>query len=112
MMHPTFDSGGYPTDETLKRIHSWNLLEEKNLGAFLAFLKEAWHGRMVEWEKAADGSLEVYLATGGWSGNEDIISALEVTLFWGVAWEQSKRGGGYWFRLPPGVVTLWGGFGP
>lgn len=41
------------------------------------------------------------LHTGGWSGNESIIGALEKnTQFWIFCWVMSKRGGHYWFEIP------------
>ncbi len=43
----------------------------------------------------------VYMATGGWSGNEDIIDALHRNVaFWGLSWQKSERGGAYWFSIP------------
>lgn len=42
-----------------------------------------------------------YLATGGWSGNEDIIGALKKNhIFWGTCWQMSQRGGAYTFKVP------------
>jgi hypothetical protein len=39
------------------------------------------------------------LVTGGWSGNECIIRALQLNpLFWGKYWMMSKRGGYYRFE--------------
>ena len=39
--------------------------------------------------------------TGGWSGNEEIIDALQRNaMFWARCWEMSKRGGEHVFRLP------------
>ena len=42
------------------------------------------------------------LVTGGWSGNEDIINALEENkhLFWQLNWTRSERGGRYEFEIP------------
>jgi hypothetical protein len=38
------------------------------------------------------------LKTGGWSGNEDIINALQQNVvFWTKYWRTSKRGGFYAF---------------
>ena len=42
-----------------------------------------------------------YLATGGWSGNEDIIGALKKNyMFWSLCWYKSQRGGAFWFKIP------------
>ena len=40
--------------------------------------------------------------TGGWSGNEDVISALERnSLFFALYWKKSEVGGHYFFRIYP-----------
>lgn len=39
------------------------------------------------------------IATAGESFNEDIIGALENTMFWFMYWESSHRGGGYTFHI-------------
>jgi hypothetical protein len=40
------------------------------------------------------------LHTGGWSGNEEIISVLQNSMFWVMYWQKSERGGHYYFELP------------
>ena len=41
------------------------------------------------------------MATGGWSGNESIISSLQDNImFWSMYWESSHRGGLFIFRIP------------
>ena len=41
----------------------------------------------------------MYLSTGGWSGNEDIVDALHHNfIFWSMYWYKSQRGGHYWFK--------------
>lgn len=44
----------------------------------------------------------IYVSTGGWSGHESIIAAMErnINLFWMLCWHSSKRGGHYVFQWP------------
>jgi len=43
-----------------------------------------------------DGGWELH--TGGWSGNEEIIRAMQDNrVWWGMFWESSRRGGHYEF---------------
>ena len=96
-MNPTFDQDGYPTEETCQIIEKWVLKEPKDWYDLMEFVHEAWNyknyfrvrGRFYR------------LATGGWSGNEDIISSLKTNyMFWGLCWHMSKRGGCHLFELP------------
>ena len=92
---PEFDSDGYPTDETLRRIREW---PAETLHDLPAFVCKAWSypDRAV----LDDNKNTLYLSTGGWSGNESIIGALQAShIFWLFAWQQSQRGGHYWFDL-------------
>lgn len=97
MEHPTFDKDGYPTDETLEAIKLWPLGKFETL---LEFIFEAWddtYGVVREDERA--GTME--LVTGGWSGNEEILSAMMFNrTFWSIYWESSSRGGLTVLRKP------------
>jgi len=88
----SFDVDGYPTDECLDSIRhyegKWQELMENIAPAFHGY------GRC---EQRDDGVWEV--ATGGWSGNESIISALQDNyIFWAICWRLSKRGGYFEFE--------------
>ena len=45
------------------------------------------------------GKITIELHTGGWSGNEDLIRALQKSYFWSF-WRISKVGGHYYFKIP------------
>ena len=85
----------YPTEEELKKIEEWPHDDFKGLMDFIYDLWEyADSGYWVQKRK------KYYISTAGWSGNEDIISALEKNwTFWMMCWQQSKRGGHYIFHV-------------
>jgi len=85
----------YPSDETLSRIKSWQWDDPRGLLEFLtAEWREygrAWRGEDKEW----------IFATGGWSGNEELIAAFrENWLLWFRLWVSEHRGGKWTFILP------------
>jgi hypothetical protein len=90
------DADGYPTDEELQRIRDWPFAD---IDQVFAYVKSLWHwGVPPEWER--DGVL--YLATGGWSGNEDIINAMMNNIAIASRWICSARGGAHEFELTNG----------
>ena len=94
MKEPTFDANGYPTDETLEAIKAWPFGEWT---ALWKFIRIAWHYKDAIRED--DGNIKV--STGGWSGNESIINAMQINRgFWVTNWISSHRGGGYVFEDP------------
>jgi hypothetical protein len=87
-------SDEYPSDEDLERIMDWPISDAP---AMLDFVHSLWWAPEFGWRRG-DRWLDV--STGGWSGNEDIISALQRnTMFWMFCWESSRRGGHYRFDL-------------
>ena len=99
----------YPTDAVLKRIAEWDAL--KDACGCLEFVAEAWHWpdfvkyQLTPAERevvlADDGDEFLRLATGGWSGNESLISAMfENTLLRAFTWRLSSRGGLHIFEFP------------
>jgi hypothetical protein len=85
----------YPTKEELKKIEEWPIKDSLELMDFAHSL----------WEYADCGywvqkGKKYYISTAGWSGNEEIISALEGNRpFWILHWQQSRRGGHYIFHV-------------
>jgi hypothetical protein len=101
MTEPTFDTDGYPTEETLDVIRKWEYNSERGFADLLAYVRGAWkYGD--EYVKGSYGGEFVYkyeMHTFGWSGNEDLIGALkDNTLFWALCWQESRRGGHYKFE--------------
>lgn len=63
---------------------------------------DAWdthYGSAILHEPDDAGDQIVELHTGGWSENEEILDQIEHTMFWGVFWWKSERGGHYWLKV-------------
>lgn len=90
------DQHGYPTEETLETIEKWDYISTGPV-PLLEYVVENWnYGIHESWFKAETFSL----ATGGWSGNEDVLEALRNNfLFWAMHWDSSHRGGKVVFHL-------------
>jgi len=90
------DENGYPTEKEILTIKNWNVVEG-DVMELVEYVRTKW------WQRGWGFTLEddkLELHTGGWSGNEEIIGALQSnTMFWMFYWEQSKRGGHYYFDL-------------
>lgn len=91
---PTKDADGYPSDESLKIIEKWDLVK-RPVYELLDFAEPLWEypDRFVRTHRT------LYLSTGGWSGNESIVEALQKNfIFWMMYWFKTQRGGHYWFN--------------
>lgn len=85
----------YPTDEELRAISEW---PSTNARGWFDYIKSIWWN--AEWGWSENGK-ELRVSTGGWSGNEDIISAMgDNFILWTMTWKSSRRGGHYEFSLP------------
>lgn len=83
----------YPSESDLAKLREWPFDDPRG---WLAFARELWWQPDWGWP-----NLEGHIATGGWSGNEDIIAAMQGNyILWAQTWESSHRGGGYIFHLP------------
>lgn len=105
---PTFDNDGYPTGDTLARIEDWPYVD---IAGCLDFVQAAWsdYGSVAHEVSAHEAGVlranptdkYLRLATGGWSGNEELIAALRTnTLIHQLAWRLSARGGLHIYEYP------------
>lgn len=89
----------YPTDETLANIRHWDT-DHRGL---MEFVRENWaYADCGYWTQITDdtGYTLYSISTAGWSGNEMIVEELQHNhWFWMSAWEQSRRGGHYTFKV-------------
>jgi hypothetical protein len=108
MLEPTFDRDGYPTEETLERIRTWEIKTNADFAAVMDFAGRAWSYPQYwecdpaftepDWPRPCR---QYVFSTGGWSGNEDIVSAIEANQVLQAigAWSW-RRGGHYEYRFP------------
>lgn len=98
------DEDGYPTEEALTLIEKWHW---SDADGWFEFIKSIWWSADWGWsekEEPHDWKEDVivsriHASTGGWSGNESIIRAMEAnTMMWHLNWVQSRRGGHYIFE--------------
>ena len=95
------DENGYPDEASLKAIEEWDILKQGVQG-LLDLVEENTH--LADWSISIAGKRVIRFEyhTGGWSGNEDVISALRRNiLFFAVFWQKSTRGGHYYFKIKP-----------
>lgn len=92
-------------DKAYEIIKSWPLKE--GYVELMNYVRENWWSPEWGWkqetrEEAYGESAVLYnISTGGWSDNEYLISALEAnSVFMGICWESSRRGGHYVFMIP------------
>jgi len=93
------ETGEYPSDEALEFIKKFDCAKYGCL-ALAEFIRDVWWA--AEWGYLMKGKRmkRLYLSTGGWSGNEYIISALQDNyIFWTICWRQTRRGGHYIFEI-------------
>lgn len=87
----------YPSKQDFKQIRQLAKKCPSTINELLDKMKDVWW--MPDWGYRFTKRRFLYLSTGGWSGNEDIISVLENTPFWWLYWVSSRRGGHYIFHI-------------
>ncbi len=89
----------YPTDYSLRLIKNWDITKFDVLD-LIDFIEKIWWSPDWGFIKKGKHKIRLELHTAGWSGNEDIIRALNNNfLFWSVYWNKSVRGGHYYFTI-------------
>jgi hypothetical protein len=98
------DDDGYPTEEFLESIRQWPF--QYDYKYLFDYVKSGWwmpswgwHSEEVD-DEFGKSIIRYNISTGGWSGNEEIIGALESnTMFWVMCWQESRRGGHFVFEV-------------
>lgn len=99
------DNEGYITEDELKLIREWPHSDFVGLVEFIIY--NWWCRYGVRWTKQkvkakyGNSYYKFNLSTGGWSGNEETICAMQDNrLFWGMCFYSHFRGGHYEFHIP------------
>jgi len=106
---PVLGSDGYPHTIEIARIKTWPVQSMADLRGLLEYVRRRWKYDDMMWAESdeTDDMLggrryrEYRMSTGGWSGNEDLVGALEEnTIFAMIAPWSWQRGGHYVYRVP------------
>lgn len=99
------DDDGYPTEEAEEILEKW---DSEDREGFFQFIKSIWRYPDWGWEEVTneEGNREYHISTGGWSGNEIILSAMKKNIIiWHYTWVQSRTGGHYIFEISKPSVS-------
>lgn len=94
---PTFDGHGGITEDTAAAIATYQGDET----AWLDYITGVWNLH-YGWSNrtSSDDTITWEFVTGGWSGNDSIIRAMQDNaVMWPNCWESSHRGGKYVFTV-------------
>lgn len=111
-------SGSYPTRGELKRVRKWPHTDPDGWFVYIRSIGEYWPSSWGWIEEEGDDNgkpvKELHISTGGWSGNEEILDAMQRNyILWSLTWHNHQRGGHYIFRPrdadpapePTGILT-------
>ena len=109
------DPDGYPDDAELAKITAWRCLETGDFRPLMEYVGSLWNWGERMFRKTGEDKAGPYaggvivtsdvyeVSTGGWSGNESLIGALQENfVFWSMCWVQSRRGGHFIFHIRHG----------
>ena len=104
------DEDGYPTEDELKRVEEW--ADHANPHAWFSYIKSVgnyWPDESWGWHEKDHATGEwpgdkpyhaYFISTGGWSGNESILEAMQNNFeMWHSTWYSHRVGGHYEFRV-------------
>lgn len=87
----------YPSDEFLDYVRTYNTFRNGPC-ELIERIWDEWHyPDYIRWYPKTK---TLKISTGGWSGHEEIISALQENFaFWSLYWRATLRGGHYTFKI-------------
>jgi hypothetical protein len=87
----------YPTAEELDRLRTWP--SDDPVG-FLEYARSLWWAQEWGWPEFRSDQMFTSASTGGWSGNEEIVAAMQASVaLWDRVFFYVRRGGHYMFHL-------------
>jgi hypothetical protein len=97
----------YPTDLELETIEKWECKNTQGFIDLVEFVISIWWCQYgVSWTKKkvkakyGNDYYKFNISTGGWSGNESIISSLQRNFFYPFCFYSHFTGGHYEFHIP------------
>lgn len=92
----------YPDQKEIRTIKKWAFTKHDSFVDFMEYVRAAgkyWgDSEPFGWKQRGR---TYWVSTGGWSGNEEIISAMQSNfVFWSTSWVSVRRGGHYVFTIP------------
>lgn len=85
---------GYPSKDDLYKVQHWDFKDVRGLFDFIEDSDGMQAYGSFRRTIMPDGRERIRIATGGWSGNEDMMSALERNfIVYSSYWKLSARGG-------------------
>ena len=95
-MFPIIDIDGYPTEETVEFLENWQNFKDA---------KEAMYFALTALRKLCYATVKqennyIYIATGGWSGCEDIVRAMKKNIWIHNLKIATLSGGGNYYADP------------
>ena len=94
-MRIEIDYDGYPTEASLEELRKCTDPKE-SLDAVRGYFDYVVYG---DWRVKGTKKSHLHLITGGWSGCESVINAINPVVH-GLLWESSHRGGLHVYRIP------------
>lgn len=103
---PIRGDNGYPHEEETERIRLWKIVDNDDFHAVMSYVAARWkypdywevHDRL---NTIGQPEKEYVFSTGGWSGNESLVLAIEQNAILQMVGAQSwVRGGHYVYRFP------------
>lgn len=90
----------YPTNSQLNKVKKWKINSKEDLIQILDYVEKLHYYSKWGFHVSGKNIIKIEFHTGGWSGNESLIEALQDNfIFWTAGWEKSTKGGHYWFRF-------------
>lgn len=100
------DHGRYPTRHALRTVRTWTGPMKTLVDDVLVPTIQETYGIVDFCTDVSFGSevVRLSLSTGGWSGCEMVIDALQKTAYWHISWHLSQRGGRHVLEVP---IWMW-----
>lgn len=96
-----YDENGYPSEEFLEFIKKYDT-DIMPILDLIDLILEAWNHKMYKLYRKYKDHRKLELHTGGWSGNEDIISVIKENVYltdFSMKYIKWEDGGHYTFKI-------------